>query len=261
MIPPPTEARGGIAADDISNGHSSQSAHRTLGGTAHAGAETQKQRSVRAAVHGDTGKCDPSNQCAIRAFNRKPFAAIENAVGDRNVLETSIRFRAQLDTSVKLLREIRLYTGLRCVICWPALPRAVQHGTHFISTGDIAVADRDVLSCACISVHRPALLNGKNSEMLFVSLSGSRIRSDRVGKIIGHWTTAYATQRTTPHMIRDSVAYKWLKEHPKDFLTLSKILWHKNVQTTIRIYGSRFNESSGTCAMEAWLDQRSAYQN
>ncbi len=61
--------------------------------------------------------------------------------------------------------------------------------------------------------------------------------------------------------VRNSVAYKWLKEHPKDFLTLSKILWHKNVQTSIRIYGSRFDESSGTCAMEAWLDQRSADNN
>jgi hypothetical protein len=59
-----------------------------------------------------------------------------------------------------------------------------------------------------------------------------------------------------PLLIRDSVAYRWLKEHPKDFLTLSKILWHKNVQTTIEIYGAKFNESSGTCAMEAWLDER-----
>jgi len=105
---------------------------------------------------------------------------------------------------------------------------------------------------------RPLLLNGMNSDTLFVTPRGKPMRSDHVGKVIGHWTTTFASNRTTPHMIRDSVAYKWLKVHPKDFLTLSKILWHKNVQTTIQIYGARFNESSGTCAMEAWLDEREA---
>jgi hypothetical protein len=29
----------------------------------------------------------------------------------------------------------------------------------------------------------------------------------------------------------------------------------------IEVYGARFNESSGSCAMEAWLDQRPTYQN
>lgn len=112
-----------------------------------------------------------------------------------------------------------------------------------------------------LSVYRPILLNGRNSERLFLTPRGKHMRSEQVGKVIGHWTSKHATNRTTPHMIRDSVAYKWLKEHPKDYLTLSKILWHKDVQTTIRIYGARFNESSGTCAMEAWLDQRPASEN
>jgi integrase len=109
--------------------------------------------------------------------------------------------------------------------------------------------------------YRPLMLKGKDPGTLFATPRGKRMRSDQVGKVIGHWTTLFASNRTTPHMIRDSVAFKWLKEHPKDYLTLSKILWHKNVQTTIGIYGSKFNESSGSCAMEAWLDQRPAYQN
>ena len=49
----------------------------------------------------------------------------------------------------------------------------------------------------------------------------------------------------------------WLEQHPADYLTLSKMLWHSNINTTIQIYGSRFNESSGVRAMEAWLDERS----
>lgn len=111
-----------------------------------------------------------------------------------------------------------------------------------------------------LAEYRPLMLNGKDPGTLFVTARGKRMRSDQVGNVIGRWTTLFASNRTTPHMVRDSVAYKWLKEHPKDYLTLSKILWHKNVQTTIRIYGARFNESSGSCAMEAWLDKRPAYQ-
>lgn len=108
--------------------------------------------------------------------------------------------------------------------------------------------------------YRPLLLHGNDPGTLFLSQHGKPMRSDQVGHVIGHWTTRFACHRTTPHIIRDSFAYKWLKEHPKDYLTLSKILWHKNVQTTIGIYGARFNESSGMCAMEAWLDQRVAQQ-
>jgi integrase len=111
-----------------------------------------------------------------------------------------------------------------------------------------------------LAEYRPLMLNGKDPGTLFVTARGKRMRSDQVGNVIGRWTTLFASNRTTPHMVRDSVAYKWLKEHPKDYLTLSKILWHKNVQTTIRIYGARFNESSGSCAMEAWLDKRPAYK-
>ena len=58
--------------------------------------------------------------------------------------------------------------------------------------------------------------------------------------------------RVTPHLFRDIVAYAWLKANPKDYLTLSKMLWHKNVSTTIYYYGSRFNDSSASVAMESW---------
>lgn len=35
----------------------------------------------------------------------------------------------------------------------------------------------------------------------------------------------------------------------------SLILQGRGNNTTIRIYGSRFNESSGVCAMESWLEE------
>jgi hypothetical protein len=50
--------------------------------------------------------------------------------------------------------------------------------------------------------------------------------------------------------------YAWLKDHLKDFLTLSKLFWHSSPNEVIKTYGGRFNESSGVCSMEAWLDER-----
>ena len=109
-----------------------------------------------------------------------------------------------------------------------------------------------------LAEYRPHLLNGGSCVNLFLSHAGSPMTRTEIGVVVGKWTLRYGGVRMNPHLIRDVVAYKWLKEHPKDYLTLAKILWHKNVATTIDTYGSRFNESSGVCAMEAWLDSRAA---
>lgn len=103
---------------------------------------------------------------------------------------------------------------------------------------------------------RPLLLNGRKADTLFVNRNGKPMRSDQVGCVIGTWSLRFTGVRTTPHLLRDSVAFAYLKAHPRDYMNLSKLLWHRNIQTTIRIYGSRFNESSGVLAMEAWLDER-----
>lgn len=104
---------------------------------------------------------------------------------------------------------------------------------------------------------RPLLLGNRNTETLFIRPHGKPLNRDQMLMVIGRLSLRHTGTRTTPHLFRDAVAFKWLKEHPKDFLNLSKMLWHKNVQTTVAIYGSRFNESSGANAMEAWLDARS----
>jgi hypothetical protein len=107
-----------------------------------------------------------------------------------------------------------------------------------------------------LAEYRPILAGARNAETLFLNLSGRPMRADFVEKIIGRWSYQICGIRTTPHLFRDAVAFKWLKTHTKDYLTLSKMLWHRRVETTISIYGARFNESSGVCAMEEWLDQR-----
>jgi hypothetical protein len=105
---------------------------------------------------------------------------------------------------------------------------------------------------------RPHLLRGADPKTLLIGPKGKAMCAGQVTAIVGKLTLRHGGRRVTPHRFRDIVSYTWLKEHPKDYLTLSKMLWHSNINTTIKIYGSRFNESNGVSAMESWLDEREA---
>lgn len=103
---------------------------------------------------------------------------------------------------------------------------------------------------------RPILLKASSNMNLFVNAKGKQFQAVGIEVIVGKWTYKCAGVRANPHLLRDLFAYRWLKEHPKDYLILSKLLWHKNLGTTLQEYGSRFNVSSSVCALEDWLDQR-----
>ena len=105
---------------------------------------------------------------------------------------------------------------------------------------------------------RTKLLGNSDPCTLFVNEDGNQMSPGQVTIAVSSLTQRYGGRRVTPHLFRDIVAFTWLKEYPKDYLTLSKILWHRNINTTIMKYGSRFNESSGICAMESWLEGREA---
>jgi hypothetical protein len=105
---------------------------------------------------------------------------------------------------------------------------------------------------------RPHLVHGADPGTLFLNRAGNPLSLSQMTRTVGDLTLRHGGRRVTPHPFRDIVAYTWLKEHPEDFLTLSKMLWHHNINTTIGTYGSRFNESSGVCAMESWLEEREA---
>ena len=105
---------------------------------------------------------------------------------------------------------------------------------------------------------RRCMLRGPDPGLLFVNQMGRPMTEDQVTVAVGDLTQQYGGKRVTPHPFRDIVAFTWLKHHPKDYLTLSKLLWHADVKTTINEYGSRFNESCGVSAMDAWLQEREA---
>jgi integrase len=106
--------------------------------------------------------------------------------------------------------------------------------------------------------HRKHLLIGTDPGTLFIDGAGTAMSKNQLTCMVSELTVRYCGKRITPHPFRDIVAFTWLKAHPKDYLTLSKMLWHRSIRTTINVYGGRFNESSGVCAMEAWLNERMA---
>jgi hypothetical protein len=106
-----------------------------------------------------------------------------------------------------------------------------------------------------LTQYRPILVRGKDPGTLFLTQLGRRFTDHTLPEVVSTLTLRYKNRRVTPHIFRDIVAYCWLERHPEHYLTLSKLLWHRDINTTIRIYGSRFDESHGVMRVEEWLDE------
>lgn len=108
--------------------------------------------------------------------------------------------------------------------------------------------------------HRPRLVAGLDPGTLFLNADGHQIDYQIMTYHISEIVLRHTGRRMTPHLFRDAFAYAYLAEHPEDFLTLSKILWHANVQYTLGVYGRNFDESNGARRVDEWLgsadDQR-----
>lgn len=107
-----------------------------------------------------------------------------------------------------------------------------------------------------LSQHRAALLHRYDPGTLFLTGRGEPLDTATVTDLVGDLTLRYAQKRVTPHLFRDIFAYKWLQEHPTDYLTLSKHLWHKDLNTTLRCYGAKFDTSQAACEVGEWFDRR-----
>ncbi len=104
-----------------------------------------------------------------------------------------------------------------------------------------------------LRVHRPLLVGSTDPRTLFLNREGGALDRQVMTDLVGQLTLAHCGVRSTPHVARDAFAYAFLKAFPKDFLSLSKILWHRDVMYTLRIYGSSFDESDGACRVDEWL--------
>jgi integrase len=105
--------------------------------------------------------------------------------------------------------------------------------------------------------HRPVLVgDGEDPGTLFLSDSGIAFDDAGVTNRVAQLVAVHAGRATTPHLFRDIVADAWLEDHPEDYLTISKILWHRNIETTLKRYANRFDESAGVARMDDWRASR-----
>jgi integrase len=82
------------------------------------------------------------------------------------------------------------------------------------------------------------------------------MKDSQVTMLIGNLTVRYAGRRVTPHHFRDAFALAWLDDHPEDYITLSKALWHATVDITIEKYGRNYDESYGLRKAGDWIASR-----
>jgi integrase len=105
---------------------------------------------------------------------------------------------------------------------------------------------------------RRHLLHGSDPGTLLLNHEGNPMVASQMRRLVSVLTLRHGGRRVTPHLVRDIFAYAWLKAHPGDYLTLSKMFWHSTPALVIATYGSRFDESSAGVAMEAWAEEREA---
>ncbi len=60
--------------------------------------------------------------------------------------------------------------------------------------------------------YRPLLVTGSDAEVLLLNRNGAPLNSKLMQRIIGHWSLRFGGLRTTPHLFRDAVAFKWWKK-------------------------------------------------
>ena len=103
------------------------------------------------------------------------------------------------------------------------------------------------------AIHRPKLVAKVDPFTLFVNADGCEIDYQIMTYHISETVLKHAGRRMPPHLFRDAFAYAYLDAHPEDFLTLSKVLWHKSIKYTLSVYGRNFDESNGVRRVDEWL--------
>jgi hypothetical protein len=104
-----------------------------------------------------------------------------------------------------------------------------------------------------LAVHRPRLVAKEDPGTLFVNEDGCAVGYQIMTYHISEIALKHTGRRTNPHLFRDAFSYAYLEAHPEDFLTLSKILWHKSIRYTLSVYGKNFDESNGARRVDEWL--------
>ncbi len=106
--------------------------------------------------------------------------------------------------------------------------------------------------------YRDMLLCGNKSAHLFLTQRGTSMSAQQLEEAVEEVTAIHVGRAINPHLFRDIYALAYLKANNGDYLTLSKILWHKNHLVTTMEYGWMYDESVGTNVAGKWRAERSS---
>jgi hypothetical protein len=106
-----------------------------------------------------------------------------------------------------------------------------------------------------IANHRPRLIKGTDPGTLFLNQKGGSFTERSISGFVTNVALRYVKRRVNPHLFRDIFAVAYLKD-TRDYLSLSKVLWHKNPKITIEQYARFFDESAGARVVEEWFERR-----
>jgi site-specific recombinase XerC len=100
--------------------------------------------------------------------------------------------------------------------------------------------------------HRSKFIDGVDPGTLFISNKGRSWSENQVTDLVETLTLRWVDKVINPHLWRDLFAHAWLQEHPREYLTLSKALWHASLQETLNTYGAEFGIANAVVATDAW---------
>jgi hypothetical protein len=109
-----------------------------------------------------------------------------------------------------------------------------------------------------LSLHRPRLAGYNDCGKLFLNKRGGPLSASQLKALVAQLTSRFANCRISLATIRLSFAFKWLAENPNDYLTLSRLLGHKDVRTTIRWFWvpAYLSLSDAMRKFEDWAQKR-----
>jgi len=126
-----------------------------------------------------------------------------------------------------------------------------KHTVHFVLPQSLICLLEEYLKD-----HREHLVVKPDPGTLFLKTNGTSFKISQFSDLVSELTLRYGGKAVHPHLYRNIIAYTWLEHHPEDYLTLSKLLWHRDVSVTLKIYGRLFDESNGVSRMDEWLQAR-----
>ena len=103
--------------------------------------------------------------------------------------------------------------------------------------------------------YRHYVCNGYDNDYVFPNPNGGHIDARVIQRMVHDNTVAALGKPMNPHLIRDCVAYDFLKENPGQYLLLSQLLAHSDPKTTIQIYG-HFEAEEAVVLYDRWRKKK-----